>query len=729
MGAVTHWAAIYRAALALGLLYVLLQPLRQTLKLPGRVRGGRNDSTTARASHTTPLPAEPLAALEAIAAWIGTPVGRGRLTARPPEFGMERRVKVWDSSGVLTTRRIRTQRLLGSGLAGTVYLVEDEHGATYVEKHYGPIPADGSKRWGRKLAAAIFAFFRQAPLSFRELPEAVVATHLSNRFVVALSRARFGSAITPPLLYTRYDERTAGYVQAFPFVEGRPLQPWKPGLPLAGEAAVFFPVMQKWRDFLAHDLGFWGLARQVDPANLNAYSNLWITADRHLVLLDIIPGLPGFLEPRYLWWGLRRGHFPPFGDAIDFGRLADHLERSGLDPPDEWRSDFRLLRVATQMWQDSEPRLWSSPSRLGRVLVDARLRQATRRSLLIHLEVKGAVTRDQAREYRLSLASTGRFPKVGRHSLLKMAPLGIHRLLTDGTYARRVLVRSWRLPGRIARRLAFGLQRVADRTLRLLTTLGRLVLNRQARIERCRVLVTQWIDDAERLGRLSSASAAAMREEIGRDEETADLAELFGLHLLISAFKHSLVGPSAFWLGLALATGNWWLATPMAIAPTLRLVAALWLGFGRRLGLLVLCALPDVGVLAAPLYLLQRRPALGGFIVRGFGQKAALKIPGFGERGALVEMLGVAATQVLVVDPARMLPVVVVTGLVGFAKHWILVSWASVVIYVLAVVWATYKRWRTARLHPTEPTKWMFGFPEEPREAATSPPVLSARLA
>ena len=629
--------------------------------------------------------------LETVIGWIGRPEGRGRVVSEAPVLDVERQVMVWEGDGSLGTRRIRTLRHLGSGLAGTVYLVEDGEGRRYAEKHYGEVPVDGGRTFGQRLSAWLFALFRQAPLSFRELPEAAVAFHLVNRLIVALSQAILGYTLTPPLAYTRYDERTGGYVHAFAFVQGRPLEPWRPGLPLIGEVGRLLPTMRAWRDFLAHDLGLWGLARQVDPANPNASSNVWVTPERSVLLLDVVPGLPGFLEPRYLWWGLVRGDFPPFGDAIDFERLEDCVERQGGEGLPE---DVRLLRLAVERWRASEPRLMSSFRRPLEVLRDDRVRRATRWALARHIEVKGAVSAAQAAEDREELLATGAFPRHRRHALLKMAPLRLHLLLTDRAYAARVLRRGWRLPVRLLRSVGRRVGRVATAVGRAAAVGARLLVNRDLRLRRWQTLVEEWIAADEGLGRLTPARAASLRAFSHDEGVSADLAGLFGVHLAVSALKHSLLGPSGVWLALAIGTGNLWWALPAAVAPVLRVASALALGLGRRPGLLVLCALPDVGVLAAPIYLLRHEPELGGWLIRTLAARVASRIPGFGARGAMVEMIGVAAAQVLIIDPARMLPIVVVASLVGVVKHWLWISWASVLVYLAAVGWAIWRRRR-----------------------------------
>ena len=214
---------------------------------------------------TLRLRQDPCARLDAIARWIGTPAGRGRIVPSAPALNVGHEVRTFEADGSLATRRLRLRRRLGAGLAGTVYLAKDDAGAVFVEEHFGAIPVDGAKRLGRWMAGALFSLFRQAPLSFREIPEAAVASHLANRFIVLLSRARYGSALTPSIS-TPLRSPTGGYVQAFEYVKGRPLRPCDRDLPLLGEGSLFRTTMRGWRDFLADDLGFWGLARQVDPA-------------------------------------------------------------------------------------------------------------------------------------------------------------------------------------------------------------------------------------------------------------------------------------------------------------------------------------------------------------------------------------------------------------------------------------------------------------------------------
>jgi hypothetical protein len=253
---------------------------------------------------------------------------------------------------------------------------------------------------------------------------------------------------------------------------------------------------------------------------------------------------------------------------------------------------------------------------------------------------------------------------------------------------------------------------VAGRAGSLAAAVVRHLASRDLRLKHFRAEVGGWIAVERRLGRLGDHEATALRDEVEGDKETADLAGLFVIHLLVGALKQSVLGPSAVWLALALATGEWWWALPALVAPMLRLLTAVGMGFLRRPGLLLLCPLPTVGVLAAPLYLLRRRRDLGAFIVRVLAQKAALAIPAFGQRGGLAEMLAVAATQILVIAPARMLPLVLAAAVLGVVTDMLWLSGLALLSYGLAVAW-TLARWR--RDHGKDllgAGEWKLGLPE-----------------
>jgi hypothetical protein len=251
-----------------------------------------------------------------------------------------------------------------------------------------------------------------------------------------------------------------------------------------------------------------------------------------------------------------------------------------------------------------------------------------------------------------------------------------------------------------------------------------MLTDRSKRLSHFQTQVGEWIDEEKHLGRLTDYEETRLRYHVADEGEVADLGALFAVHVAITACKQTLIGPSGLWWAMAFSTGQWRWLLPTLIAPLARVAAIVWMGLWRHGGLLFFSALPDVGVLGAPLYLLRRRPELGGFILRALGRKLALRVPGFGERGSLCEMSGVAAVQVLIVDPARMLPMILFVGLIGILKHWLVVSGAALGLYCVAVLWSLITRQRgkspiathifgsVAPSDLTPPPVWKAGLPK-----------------
>ncbi|HEX8834337.1 MAG TPA: hypothetical protein VF719_09050, partial [Abditibacteriaceae bacterium] len=126
-----------------------------------------------------------------------------------------------------------------------------------------------------------------------------------------------------------------------------------------------------------------------------------------------------------------------------------------------------------------------------------------------------------------------------------------------------------------------------------------------------------------------------------------------------------------------------------------------------------------------------------------FGRKAALHIPGFGERGSLCEMLGQAAAQVLVVDPAPVLTPVLLGVLIGLLAHTVGSLWggvilaASIALYVATVLWMLFTRRRESMgpssrvfhhttsldLDPLPQVAWTLGLPEPYVQPVQAEPV------
>jgi hypothetical protein len=183
------------------------------------------------------------------------------------------------------------------------------------------------------------------------------------------------------------------------------------------------------------------------------------------------------------------------------------------------------------------------------------------------------------------------------------------------------------------------------------------------------------------------------------------------LHMMIGALKQAILGPSVLWLGAAVAAGQVWLAAPALISPLLRVAATVWIGLWRRPEVVFMSAIPTIGVLAAPLYLVRRQSKLGAFIIRCIAQRAALRIPGFGERGSLTELLAVAAAEVFLIRLGGILPIFLIAGfglaLLGQPVLAVLAALAYAAITLLTIVGASRN---TASIDT-----WIYGMPDKER--------------
>ncbi|HTL47840.1 MAG TPA: hypothetical protein VL688_07230, partial [Verrucomicrobiae bacterium] len=263
----------------------------------------------------------------------------------------------------------RIVKRLGAGLASTVYLVEDPaSGERFVEKYFGRIKGEGSL--GKSAVGLFYSLTRGAPFGYRHNPFAILAAYKTNVVINDLYHLDRGTDqdFTPRLRYTRYDEATGSYVQAYDYVEGRKIR--------LDEVRAAKAFLNERYAFLAKRLGFWGLARQTDTRNLNALGNILQTPAGEKVLVDVVPGVPGGvfwllpLEFPYFVRGLLNGRLFPFADAIDFAKLhrfVDGLAAQEKASPEtaaelhrriddlrqtvsEWRNAERQYRGAYRLW-------------------------------------------------------------------------------------------------------------------------------------------------------------------------------------------------------------------------------------------------------------------------------------------------------------------------------------------------------------------------------------------
>lgn len=326
----------------------------------------------------------------------------------------------------------------------------------------------------------------------------------------------------------------------------------------------------------------------------------------------------------------------------------------------------------------------------------------------------------------------GRFPKLRRHALLKMAPLPLHRAATDWRYTLGLVRRSDELLMRGLRRVVRKIRTAVVTAWRLIAAMAVMLVNREERVRRCHAELCRWIEQEQQLGRLTARQADRLHESL-RNEQVADLAGLFCLHLMAGGVKQAVLGPSVLWVGAAVGTGQWWLLAPAFVSPALRVTAALWVGLWRKPEVVLFSALPTVGVLAAPVCLLRRKTELGALIIRCTAQRAALRIPGFGERGSLAEIGAVAAAQIFLIDVGRLLPPLLLLALVAVLTGHPLIAAAILALYPLAALVQAFRWRRHARGDALE--GWRLGLPTangaaarlvREEDSAPSPAAVSA---
>ena len=189
---------------------------------------------------------------------------------------------------------------------------------------------------------------------------------------------------------------------------------------------------------------------------------------------------------------------------------------------------------------------------------------------------KGAISAQQAEEYRRSLETTGRFPKLLRHTLLRMSPRPVHRALYHGRYALRLVTNIRAVSPASAGPLPHGYAASPMWPGGFWSETFRMLMSRKERLRRCHAEMSRWIEQEQQLGRLSPARADRLHEAFKQDE-IADLLGLFIIHTLIGALKQSILGPSVLWLAAAAAAGRLWLADPA-------LVSRRYSGWRRRSG-------------------------------------------------------------------------------------------------------------------------------------------------
>jgi hypothetical protein len=536
-----------------------------------------------------------------ISGWIGSPGANVKAEATEPALDTERDVRIFTADGKLSTRKIKTLRRLGSGLAGVVYETEDvTTGQRFVEKYYGNVTEQSlGKRIGRTLRNFAFAIFRGTPPPFMVNIYAVLANQYTSLIIGKLLHEKFGYRVTPAILYTRYDEETGGYVQAFEYIEHRPARvttytpdtDWRDAFRL-GEAREAINFGDKINRFLEDEVGLWGPASQVRTrmrrwwtwnVNLNAPNNIVIEeATGRFIALDFVMGIPRgivfagpfeMFEWGYFIKGLVTGNFPVFADAIDFVKLDLYTSR---DWPSSKNRDIRMcrewLRFSVNKWRQSEPR-------------------------------KG---------YRIEYLKTS-FRKIWR-------------LILDAKLLEKIRA-AW--------------NRIPDWA----KTLWMLLTDKDYRFTIAKERIEQWLDEDLKAAEVTAQEKEVMLQELEDKSNFAlisILGLLIGLKMTVGVLK---------WLGIgvAVSTSQWWVALGLFFMDgVIRAVLTVALSGLRYPVAILVGAFPMIGNFGIPAQMIKTAPHLGPYIIRKMFAGAASKIPGLGERGALVYILANKTADVFI---------------------------------------------------------------------------------
>jgi hypothetical protein len=211
-------------------------------------------------------------------------------------------------------------------------------------------------------------------------------------------------------------------------------------------------------------------AWQVLPGNPKAYSNLILTPEGRLKVIDLESALVSPVQPIARLGGLLRdGHIPTFDD-VDFPRLRGYLRNNevplrqvlGLEEFGELAQAVEACEGHTNAWKAQEPAIWGRVARFiyrilsfGRLISWLRFKLLSAESTAVHFLHdaverwlgKGMVDAEKAAVLRANIASlqkSGMLYHLGAHLVLSV-PLR----LPVGSIVRFFWVLGFRLKSRL----------------------------------------------------------------------------------------------------------------------------------------------------------------------------------------------------------------------------------------------------------------------------------------
>ena len=554
---------------------------------------------------------------EATRSYMGSPEGLGKASGKGPDIANPIHHRALTRDSKLEEKTVRLEGRIGSGLGSIVYKGTCD-GKPIVEKFTGDIPGEGRlNRFARRLMLGMFLLFRQALPSYRTNYYAAMTNHYANLVIEDASWLEFGESIAPRLEYTSYDEASGGYVVAYEFIDGRHIRP-------GPEEKILKENLKRWSEFLGSRLGFWGLARQCDPNNVNSPSNVYVVDEdtKKMKLIDTTPAVLGGqiwflpLELKYFFRGIATGRFLPFGDAVDIKvfneyskdaafRLSTNLEDERLR---RFQRNCRRFRFYLNRWRNSEPMLLRSPFRIFSYLFDRRTIKSTLRTLAANLEYEGVINK-KAADYV-------RFKTRTENSRVVLTAIRISLAAVFARHILRNLPRSLYKAGRfIIVEMPVKAVKSLSNSIRFVT---KVYFDSEYRRRVTSQKVEEWIDRAENIDkRISHTEAQTMRGEL-EQINILDVLQLYPLWGIAKIIKPPFIGTAAniALVYLLITTLNPYYLIPLFFDGFIRgAIAVLFTGLKYKT-LLALSLLPTIGpIMSIPTQTMRAAPHLTKFLM------------------------------------------------------------------------------------------------------------------
>ncbi len=255
----------------------------------------------------------------------------------------------WISRTALEPEEVSLEfvRNLGSGRAAEVQLVKNTlTGELYAEKLFN------SKKSVAELGRNfIYWTCFQSAFPYNSKDNAIKASMFRRKVLRELTEFWFGKPLVADAFYTRWDEKSQGYILGTEYIEGRGPKPGEFNPRSFRNFFLNYPIRfckmlfgnrdpkiegPSWEiDEVAtdldkfkskfHEAGFIGSVWQVDKMLSVPTSNLLRDKNGNWILVDVESGMPALVLLSHIWSSIRFGSFPLFDDT-DFPKLRKYLD-------------------------------------------------------------------------------------------------------------------------------------------------------------------------------------------------------------------------------------------------------------------------------------------------------------------------------------------------------------------------------------------------------------------